>query len=144
MFGVILWAIVIGAIIGVLGRLVVPGRQNMSIWLTIAVGVVAAILVVRARYFSAAVPSTSAPSVSNPTPAPTQAQARLYVVAVASGQRLNVRAGPSQTAAVLGRLANGTEVREIEGPVEAGGANWLHIEGGGLSGWCVQDGLRPR
>ena len=44
MFGVILWAIVIGAIIGVLGRLVVPGRQNMSIWLTIAVGVVAALL----------------------------------------------------------------------------------------------------
>ncbi len=36
----IIWAIIIGA----LGRLVVPGRQNMSIWLTIAVGVVAALL----------------------------------------------------------------------------------------------------
>jgi uncharacterized membrane protein YeaQ/YmgE (transglycosylase-associated protein family) len=40
----IIWAIIIGAIIGALGRLVVPGRQNMSIWLTIAVGVVAALL----------------------------------------------------------------------------------------------------
>ena len=35
MIGVIIWAIVIGAIIGALGRLVVPGRQNISIWLTI-------------------------------------------------------------------------------------------------------------
>lgn len=37
-------AIVIGLIIGALGRLVVPGRQNISILLTIAVGVVAALL----------------------------------------------------------------------------------------------------
>jgi len=40
----IIWAIIIGAIIGALGRLVVPGRQNMSIWLTIVVGIVAALL----------------------------------------------------------------------------------------------------
>jgi uncharacterized membrane protein YeaQ/YmgE (transglycosylase-associated protein family) len=38
------WALVIGAIIGALGRLVVPGRQNISIILTIAIGVVAALL----------------------------------------------------------------------------------------------------
>lgn len=38
------WAIVIGAIIGVLGRLVVPGKQNISIILTIAIGIVAALL----------------------------------------------------------------------------------------------------
>ena len=44
MLGVIIWAIIIGAIVGALGRLVVPGRQNMSIWLTIAVGIVAALL----------------------------------------------------------------------------------------------------
>jgi uncharacterized membrane protein YeaQ/YmgE (transglycosylase-associated protein family) len=40
----ILWAIVIGAIIGALGRLVVPGRQNIPIWLTIVVGIVAAFI----------------------------------------------------------------------------------------------------
>lgn len=40
----IIWAIVIGAIIGVLGRLVVPGRQNIPIWLTIVVGIVAAFI----------------------------------------------------------------------------------------------------
>ena len=40
----ILGAIVIGAVIGVLGRLVVPGRQNIPIWLTILVGIGAALL----------------------------------------------------------------------------------------------------
>jgi len=42
--GVIISAIVVGAIIGALGRLVVPGRQNLSIWLTIAIGIVAALV----------------------------------------------------------------------------------------------------
>ena len=37
-------AIVVGAIIGALGRLIVPGRQSMGILLTILVGIVAALL----------------------------------------------------------------------------------------------------
>ena len=37
-------AIIIGLIIGALGRLVVPGRQNLPLWLTLVVGVVAAFL----------------------------------------------------------------------------------------------------
>jgi uncharacterized membrane protein YeaQ/YmgE (transglycosylase-associated protein family) len=37
-------AIIIGLIIGALGRLVVPGKQNIAIWLTLLIGVVAAIL----------------------------------------------------------------------------------------------------
>ncbi|WP_328425295.1 GlsB/YeaQ/YmgE family stress response membrane protein [Micromonospora sp. NBC_00389] len=37
-------AIIIGLIIGALGRLVVPGKQNIPIWLTLLIGVVAAIL----------------------------------------------------------------------------------------------------
>lgn len=44
MIGVIISAIIVGAIIGALGRLVVPGRQNLSIWLTIAIGIVAALV----------------------------------------------------------------------------------------------------
>jgi uncharacterized membrane protein YeaQ/YmgE (transglycosylase-associated protein family) len=40
----ILGAIIIGAIIGVLGRLVVPGKQDIPIWLTIVVGIVAALI----------------------------------------------------------------------------------------------------
>ena len=37
-------AIVIGLIIGALGRLVVPGKQNIPIWLTLVIGVVAALI----------------------------------------------------------------------------------------------------
>ncbi|MFE1960616.1 GlsB/YeaQ/YmgE family stress response membrane protein [Streptomyces sp. NPDC059479] len=37
-------AIVIGIVIGVLGRLVVPGRQRIGVLWTIAVGIVAALI----------------------------------------------------------------------------------------------------
>jgi uncharacterized membrane protein YeaQ/YmgE (transglycosylase-associated protein family) len=37
-------AIIIGLIIGALGRLVVPGKQNIPIWLTLLIGVVAAFI----------------------------------------------------------------------------------------------------
>jgi uncharacterized membrane protein YeaQ/YmgE (transglycosylase-associated protein family) len=40
----ILGAIVIGLVIGALGRLVLPGRQSIPIWLTMAVGIVAALI----------------------------------------------------------------------------------------------------
>jgi uncharacterized membrane protein YeaQ/YmgE (transglycosylase-associated protein family) len=37
-------AIIIGLIVGALARLVMPGKQNIPIWLTIIVGIVAAFL----------------------------------------------------------------------------------------------------
>ncbi|MCC9708145.1 GlsB/YeaQ/YmgE family stress response membrane protein [Streptomyces sp. MNU76] len=40
----IISAIVIGIVIGVLGRLVIPGRQRIGILLTILVGIVAALI----------------------------------------------------------------------------------------------------
>ena len=40
----IITAIIIGAIIGFVGRLVAPGKQNIPIWLTIVVGIVAAFI----------------------------------------------------------------------------------------------------
>ncbi|GAA1500629.1 GlsB/YeaQ/YmgE family stress response membrane protein [Dactylosporangium maewongense] len=40
----IITALIVGLIVGALGRLVVPGRQHMSILLTMVVGVVAALL----------------------------------------------------------------------------------------------------
>jgi uncharacterized membrane protein YeaQ/YmgE (transglycosylase-associated protein family) len=40
----IITAIIVGAIIGALGRLVLPGRQSIPVWLTIVVGIVAALL----------------------------------------------------------------------------------------------------
>lgn len=35
-------AIIIGLIIGALGRLVVPGKQHLPIWLTLVLGIIAA------------------------------------------------------------------------------------------------------
>lgn len=40
----VIGAIVIGLIIGVLARLILPGKQNIPIWLTIVVGIVAAFI----------------------------------------------------------------------------------------------------
>jgi uncharacterized membrane protein YeaQ/YmgE (transglycosylase-associated protein family) len=40
----IVTAIVVGLVIGALGRLVVPGRQRLPIWLTVLVGAGAAVI----------------------------------------------------------------------------------------------------
>jgi uncharacterized membrane protein YeaQ/YmgE (transglycosylase-associated protein family) len=40
----IITALIIGAIVGALGRLVVPGKQYIPIWLTVGIGIVAALL----------------------------------------------------------------------------------------------------
>ncbi|WP_407343226.1 GlsB/YeaQ/YmgE family stress response membrane protein [Pengzhenrongella phosphoraccumulans] len=44
MLSAIISAIIVGAIIGALGRLVVRGRQNISILATIVIGIVAALI----------------------------------------------------------------------------------------------------
>lgn len=44
MIGAILWAVIGGTIIGFLGRLLLPGKQDISVWLTIGVGILAALL----------------------------------------------------------------------------------------------------
>jgi uncharacterized membrane protein YeaQ/YmgE (transglycosylase-associated protein family) len=40
----IITALIVGLVVGALGRLVVPGKQSMPIWLTMAIGVVAALI----------------------------------------------------------------------------------------------------
>jgi uncharacterized membrane protein YeaQ/YmgE (transglycosylase-associated protein family) len=42
--GSIIGAIIIGTILGVLARLILPGKQNIPVWLTIVVGIVAAFI----------------------------------------------------------------------------------------------------
>lgn len=42
--GGIISALIIGLILGALGRLFAPGKQNIPIWLTILVGIVAALI----------------------------------------------------------------------------------------------------
>ncbi|MGL5858025.1 MAG: GlsB/YeaQ/YmgE family stress response membrane protein [Angustibacter sp.] len=40
----IISALFIGAVIGLLARLVLPGRQHIKVWQTIAIGIVAALI----------------------------------------------------------------------------------------------------
>ncbi|SFJ51785.1 hypothetical protein SAMN05421835_10666 [Amycolatopsis sacchari] len=42
--GGIISAIVVGLIIGALGRLLAPGKQSIPIWLTIVIGIIAAFI----------------------------------------------------------------------------------------------------
>lgn len=42
MIGTIIWGLIGGAIIGILGRLLLPGRQNISMLATVVAGVLAA------------------------------------------------------------------------------------------------------
>ena len=42
--GGLISALIVGLIVGALGRLLVPGKQNMSILVTMGVGIVAALL----------------------------------------------------------------------------------------------------
>ncbi|GGQ04402.1 GlsB/YeaQ/YmgE family stress response membrane protein [Streptosporangium pseudovulgare] len=44
MLGSIIAAIIIGAVIGALARLILPGRQNISVGMTVIVGIVAALI----------------------------------------------------------------------------------------------------
>ena len=44
MLGLIISAVIVGLIIGALGRLVFPGCQDIPIWLTILIGIVAALI----------------------------------------------------------------------------------------------------
>lgn len=42
MIGTIIWGIIGGAIVGFLGRLILPGKQNISALMTVIVGILAA------------------------------------------------------------------------------------------------------
>ncbi|MFI9011759.1 GlsB/YeaQ/YmgE family stress response membrane protein [Actinosynnema sp. NPDC053489] len=42
--GGVISALIVGLVIGLLGRLVAPGKQSIPIWLTIIVGIVAAFI----------------------------------------------------------------------------------------------------
>jgi len=44
MIWTIIWALVAGVVLGYLGKLLLPGRQNIPAWATIGAGVVAALL----------------------------------------------------------------------------------------------------
>jgi uncharacterized membrane protein YeaQ/YmgE (transglycosylase-associated protein family) len=44
MISTIFWALVVGVVLGYLGKLLLPGRQDIPAWATIGVGIVAALV----------------------------------------------------------------------------------------------------
>lgn len=44
MFWTIVWAVVVGAILGYLGKLLLPGRQDIPAWATVGAGIAAALI----------------------------------------------------------------------------------------------------
>ena len=44
MLGTILWAVIAGTILGYIGKLLLPGKQDIPAWATIGAGIVAALL----------------------------------------------------------------------------------------------------
>jgi uncharacterized membrane protein YeaQ/YmgE (transglycosylase-associated protein family) len=44
MFGDVVWAVITGAVLGYLSKLLLPGKQDIPAWATIGAGIVAALL----------------------------------------------------------------------------------------------------
>lgn len=44
MISAIIWTIIVGLIVGLLGRLILPGRQNISLLMTTIIGIVASLI----------------------------------------------------------------------------------------------------
>lgn len=44
MISSIIWTIIVGLVIGLLGRLILPGRQNISLLMTTLIGIVASLV----------------------------------------------------------------------------------------------------
>ena len=40
----VIWAIIAGLVVGLIARAVLPGKQNIPIWLTIVIGIVGALI----------------------------------------------------------------------------------------------------
>jgi uncharacterized membrane protein YeaQ/YmgE (transglycosylase-associated protein family) len=89
----IITAIIVGAIIGVLGRLVTPGSQSVPIWLTILIGILAAFI---GTFLAAAV------GISTSTPGIDWGELLTQVILAASGTTLvaniSARSGSGRTA----------------------------------------------
>ncbi|MBQ8954471.1 MAG: peptidoglycan-binding protein, partial [Clostridia bacterium] len=91
-------------------------------------------------------PSPAATTAPQPTEAPTSApqptdvpqkEVTAYVTLGNSAGRLNVRAAPSTSAAILGRLANGTAVT-----VTGTNGSWSAVRAEGISGYVASEYLR--
>lgn len=77
--------------------------------------------------------------VNTPTPAPAILQpGGTAIVNTTNNDALNLRTAAGVEFQIRARLARGTEIDLLEGPVEADGFNWWKVrEPGGVEGWVV-------
>jgi hypothetical protein len=54
------------------------------------------------------------------------------------GDQLNLRSGPGREFSIVTQLPDGMRVTIIEGPREADGLRWWHIQAGDVEGWVVE------
>ena len=73
-------------------------------------------------------------------PTPTIRVGAGVVVDAGEGDCLNMRESPGVFATVVTCLANGARLTVTDGPRDADGRTWWHLEG---RGWAVGDFLRP-
>jgi hypothetical protein len=59
------------------------------------------------------------------------------------GKTLRARSGPGTDHEVVMRLAEGTQLLVLEGPVEANGYVWWKVRGDQSEGWCADRWLMP-
>jgi hypothetical protein len=63
----------------------------------------------------------------------------LATINTTEGDELNVRQAPNTTAAILGKLPDGSRVTITDGPRSADGFNWWKVRtGSGIEGWVVE------
>jgi hypothetical protein len=74
-----------------------------------------------------------------PSPAPLALRPEGFAQIVnTNGAPLNARAEPALGSPVQAKLAEGSRVRLLEGPIEADNYIWWRVEGEAGAGWCAQ------
>lgn len=88
-------------------------------------------------------PGVTPTAIPQPSPPTTGIAIGKTVEVFDSKDGLNIRENPSIDAKIVGRVSDGTRLKVLEGPKDQNGYIWWRIEGTGVSGWCVQNFLRP-
>ena len=81
----------------------------------------------------------AAPGAGSSEAARTIPEEDFFVVAVSGGGSLNIRSAPDANAGIVGRAANGTNLRNVGGCTMSGGAQWCEIqpERSDVRGWVA-------
>jgi len=78
------------------------------------------------------------------TPVPEVRPGASAVVSGTGAQQLRVRSGPGLTYATLSTVADGTQLRVLDGPEAADGFEWWKVQTeDGQEGWVAGDWLSP-